>query len=91
MFRMLVACVADPLLSKKNFFKFNYSHSVSLSICGLLLLYSSMSSIVHCGLLPRQWRSGGPFSISVGGLCSLPETCETLVKSCGPELVDQSK
>ncbi len=38
------------------FFKFNYSHSVSLwsPICGLLLLYSSMSSTVHCGLLLRQ-------------------------------------
>ncbi len=28
-----------------------------------------MSSIVHCKLLPCQWRSRGPFFTSVGGSC----------------------
>ena len=32
-----------------------------------------------------------PFLSMWGGLCSLAETCEMLVKSCGPELVNQSK
>lgn len=47
------------------FFEFNYSYSVSLwrPICGLLLFYNSMSSIVHWAPLPRQRRSKVPFLI----------------------------
>ena len=60
------------------FQKFNFSHSVSLwrLICGLLLLYSSLSYIVHCGLLPRQRRSRDPFFIILRG----SGTYEMLVK-----------
>lgn len=63
------------------FYFFNYSQPVEADSRGLLLLYSSISTSVHCTFLLRQYRSNGPSPINLSECthCQRRVKCYTLV------------
>lgn len=74
------------------FLELNYSHSVSLwgryaDCCYLMVLCLELfiAGFAH------QRQNRRPFSVNIWGVFSLPKKYEILIKTYGPELVDQSK